>query len=173
MIALPFIGIIDQPVAFARPAIYRASPSAKSETITVTVSIPSMAWRFPKVKRTAPDCRSEPTRPITRPTPRDAIPRNIELPKRVPTVVKAINISAKKSAAVTLKAHSASEGAVNAKISVAIVPATNEPIAAVARAEPARPRFAIWWPSSAVMTEPDSPGVFNKIEVVDPPYIAP
>ena len=72
------------------------------------------------------------------------MPRNIELPKRVPTVVKAINISAKKSAAVTLKAHSARDGAVNAKIRVAIVPAINEPIAAVASAEPARPRFAIW-----------------------------
>ena len=54
-----------------------------------------------------------------------------------------------------------------------MVPATKEPIAAVARAAPARPAFAILLPSRAVITEPLSPGVFKRIEVVDPPYIAP
>ena len=95
MIALPFIGITDQPVAFARPAIYKASPSAKRATMTVTVSIPSIACNWPKVRRTAPDCRSAPINPIVKPTPRDAIPRNIELPSKVPTVVKAMSMSAK------------------------------------------------------------------------------
>ena len=64
-------------------------------------------------------------------------------------------------------------GAVKAKIKVAMVPATNEPIAAVAKAGPARPFRAILLPSSAVITDPLSPGVFSKIEVVDPPYMAP
>ena len=54
-----------------------------------------------------------------------------------------------------------------------MVPATKEPIAAVARAAPARPAFAILLPSRAVITDPLSPGVFKRIEVVDPPYIAP
>ena len=36
---------------------------------------------------------------------------------------------------------------------MAIVPATNEPMAAVASAGPARPRFAIWLPSIAVTIE--------------------
>ena len=40
-------------------------------------------------------------------------------------------------------------------------------------AAPARPLFAILLPSSAVTIEPASPGVFNRIEVVEPPYIAP
>ena len=53
------------------------------------------------------------------------------------------------------------------------MPATNEPIAAVARAAPARPFRAILLPSNAVITEPLSPGVLSKIEVVEPPYIAP
>jgi hypothetical protein len=56
---------------------------------------------------------------------------------------------------------------------VAIVPATNEPIAAVARAGPPRPARAILFPSSAVTIDALSPGVLSRIEVVDPPYIAP
>ena len=52
-------------------------------------------------------------------------------------------------------------------------PATKEPIAAVASAWAARPRFAIWWPSMAVMTDELSPGVLSRIDVVDPPYIPP
>ena len=40
-------------------------------------------------------------------------------------------------------------------------------------AGPARPLRAIFAPSSEVMMEPDSPGVFSRIEVVLPPYIAP
>ena len=72
-----------------------------------------------------------------------------------------------------MSAKSASAGAAKAKIRVAIVPATKEPIAAVARAAPARPARAILLPSRAVITDPDSPGVLRRIEVVDPPYIAP
>ena len=46
-------------------------------------------------------------------------------------------------------------------------------IAAVASAGPPRPARAILFPSIAVTIEADSPGVFSKIDVVDPPYIAP
>ena len=56
---------------------------------------------------------------------------------------------------------------------VPIVPATNEPIAAVASAWAARPALAILLPSIAVTTEEDSPGVLSRIEVVDPPYMPP
>ena len=52
-------------------------------------------------------------------------------------------------------------------------PAKNEPIAAMASAGPARPWRAIWWPSSVVTTEDDSPGMLIRIEVVEPPYCAP
>ena len=54
-----------------------------------------MACRFPKVKRTAPDCRSEPTNPSVKPTASDANPRIMELPNKVPTVVNATSINAK------------------------------------------------------------------------------
>ena len=49
----------------------------------------------------------------------------------------------------------------------------NDPMAAMARAAPARPCFAILWPSIVVITEADSPGMLTRIEVVEPPYIAP
>ncbi len=57
--------------------------------------------------------------------------------------------------------------------SVAMVPATNEPIALVASAGPARPAFAMRLPSSAVAIDADSPGVFSRMVVVEPPNIAP
>jgi len=41
------------------------------------------------------------------------------------------------------------------------------------RAGPARPCFAIWWPSMAVTTDVASPGILTRIEVVEPPYWAP
>ena len=72
-----------------------------------------------------------------------------------------------------MSAKFASAGAPKASNSVAIVPAMKEPIAAVARAAPARPDLAILFPSRAVITEPLSPGVFSKIDVVEPPYMAP
>ena len=56
---------------------------------------------------------------------------------------------------------------------VAMVPATNEPIAAVASALAARPLRAILLPSSAATIEELSPGVLSRIAVVDPPYMPP
>ena len=63
--------------------------------------------------------------------------------------------------------------ATRANSTVVITPATNDPMAAVARAPWPVPRLAIWWPSIAVATEADSPGVLSRMEVVDPPYMAP
>ena len=58
-------------------------------------------------------------------------------------------------------------------MSVAIVPATKEPMAAVASAAPARPLLAILLPSMAVTMLAVSPGVLSKMDVVEPPYMAP
>lgn len=54
-----------------------------------------------------------------------------------------------------------------------MVPAMKEPIAAVASAAAPRPRLAMRLPSIAVMTEALSPGVFSRIDVVEPPYMPP
>ena len=64
-------------------------------------------------------------------------------------------------------------GALTVSASVPSVPATKLPMAAVASAAPARPRLAIWWPSSAVTIVALSPGVLSRIDVVEPPYIPP
>ena len=64
-------------------------------------------------------------------------------------------------------------GAKNAISNVPMVPATKEPMAAVASAGAALPAFAIRFPSIAVTTEDDSPGVLRRIEVVEPPYMPP
>ena len=53
------------------------------------------------------------------------------------------------------------------------VPAMNEPMAQMASAGPALPFRAIWYPSMQVITEAVSPGTFRRMEVVEPPYIAP
>ena len=89
------------------------------------------------------------------------------------TVVSASTISAKYSAGPNSSASLTIKGATKVKARVAIVPATNEPIAAVASAWAPRPWRAMAWPSMAVTIEPDSPGVLSRIEVVEPPYMAP
>ncbi|CFW47730.1 Uncharacterised protein [Bordetella pertussis] len=43
----------------------------------------------------------------------------------------------------------------------------------MARAAPARPLRAIWWPSSTVTTADVSPGSATRMVVVEPPYWAP
>jgi hypothetical protein len=89
------------------------------------------------------------------------------------TVVRASTISVKYSAGPNRSASRTRSGATKVSARVAIVPATNEPIAAVARAWAPRPWRAMAWPSMAVTIEPDSPGVLSRIEVVEPPYMAP
>src|SRR5688500_12558868 len=56
---------------------------------------------------------------------------------------------------------------------VAMVPATNEPMALLASAGPARPARAMRLPSHAVAIEPDSPGGLSRMAVAEPPNIAP
>ena len=53
------------------------------------------------------------------------------------------------------------------------MPAMNDPMAAVARAAAPRPILAILLPSMAVTIEADSPGVFRRMLVVEPPYMPP
>ena len=96
-------------------------------------------------------------------------PRSIDSPMTAETVMKASTISAKYSAGPNFSAISTTAGAVNVNATVASVPATNEPMAAVARAAPPRPCRAILLPSSAVTIEELSPGTLSRIEVVELP----
>src|SRR3546814_19270351 len=54
-----------------------------------------------------------------------------------------------------------------------MVPAINEQIASVASATAPRHARAILLPTGAVIIDPASPGVLIKMDVVDPPYMAP
>ena len=114
-----------------------------------------------------------PTNPNVSPSSRLSQPFNLDSPSIVVTITKASTISAKYSADPNASASFTINGAVRLSASVASVPATNDPIAAVASAAPARPLRAIWWPSIAVTIVELSPGVLSRIDVVDPPYIAP
>ena len=88
-------------------------------------------------------------------------------------VVKARTTSAKYSAGPNLRPICTITGARTVRPMVPTVPATKEPMAAVASAAAPRPRLAILLPSSAVTIEADSPGVLSRIEVVEPPYMPP
>jgi hypothetical protein len=114
-----------------------------------------------------------PTMPSNSPTKRLVKPRAVELPMTAETVVKANTIKAKYSAGPNFSATSITSGASKVTKSVAMVPATKEPMAEVARAGPARPFLAMRLPSRAVAMEADSPGVLRRIVVVEPPYMAP
>ena len=100
-------------------------------------------------------------------------PRSFEEPSTLVTSTSDSSMIAKYDGAPILTAWSAIEGAKNATSRVPMVPAMNDPIAAVARACAARPFLAILLPSMAVITDADSPGVLSRIEVVEPPYMPP
>ena len=95
------------------------------------------------------------------------------MPKVADTVTKARTISAKYSRGPKISASFTTHGARKASSSVAISPATNEPMAAVASAGPPRPFLAILFPSIAVTIDELSPGVLSRIDVVEPPYMPP
>ncbi len=97
----------------------------------------------------------------------------IERPARDVTTVSPATIREKNSGGPKFRAIWATQGPKIMSMRVAKVPATNEPMAAAARAGPPRPFFAISYPSRQVTTLEDSPGVLTRIEVVEPPYIAP
>ena len=77
------------------------------------------------------------------------------------------------SAGPNLRLNSARVEAVKARTIVPMMPAKKEPMAERPRAVPAFPCRASWWPSIAVTTDEASPGTLTRIEVVEPPYIAP
>ena len=128
---------------------------------------------MPSVKRAWPVCESMPIKPRKRPKKSAAIPRSGDAPSTADTVVNASTITAKYSAGPNLSAMSTTIGESSVSATVASVPATKEPMAEVASAGPARPALAMRLPSIAVTMVADSPGVLSRIDVVDPPNIAP
>ena len=116
---------------------------------------------------------SEPTIESNRPSMIMAIAFGIEPLASTTANTRPSTISEKYSAGPNFKASTVSGAPSAATSTVETQPAKNEPMAAMASAGPARPCRAIWWPSSVVTTDDASPGMFTKIDVVDPPYCAP
>ena len=88
-------------------------------------------------------------------------------------MVRPSTIRLKYSAGPNFTAINANGGAATVSATTATVPAMNDPKAEMPSAGPARPCFAIWWPSSVVTIEAASPGILTRTAVVEPPYIAP
>ena len=101
-----------------------------------------------------------PTSPSASPRNRLKSPRS-DAPSSADTVVNATTVSAKYSAGPKRSATDASGGAKNVSASVASVPATNDPIAAVVSAAAPRPWRAIMWPSIAVAIDA---GLARRVE---------
>jgi hypothetical protein len=103
----------------------------------------------------------------------EVTPLKSDFPDMLATTEKAKTTRPKISGGPILKAIFARGGEKKVSPTSPIVPATKEEIAAMARAGAALPCLAISYPSTQVITEEISPGIFIKIEVVDPPYMAP
>jgi hypothetical protein len=128
---------------------------------------------MPNVNRASPLNPSMPTNPSARPMKRLVSPARSDGPSSAHTITNASTMRAKYSAGPNTSARRTSAGAASDSANVESVPATNDPMAAVERAAPPRPDRAMAWPSIAVTIVALSPGVLSRIELVDPPYIAP
>ncbi len=135
--------------------------------------MPSDNSGIPNVARGWPVRKSIPTTPIARPRNSEIAPRSFDEPSTAVTATSANSMIARYDGAPRVTANREIGGANAASNTVPMVPATNDPIAAVANAWAARPALAILLPSIAVITDDDSPGVFSRIEVVEPPYMPP
>ena len=149
------------------------SPRAKSPIATTTKSMPSSSSAWPKVKREVDVKRSVPMLAIQRPTSMASSALTRDRPASRTTMASPSTISAKYSGELKESANRASGGATSIKPMTPKVPATKDAIAAMPSAAPARPRRAIAKPSRQVTTEADSPGTLSRMEVVEPPYLAP
>jgi len=116
---------------------------------------------------------SEPTIDIKRPARIMAIALSTEPCASTTANIRPSTMSEKYSAGPNHSAILVSGSPSAATRMVETQPATNEPIAAMASAAPARPCRAIWWPSRQVTTEVASPGMLTSTDVVEPPYCAP
>ncbi len=96
-----------------------------------------------------------------------------EPPVRRTSSIRPNTPMAKNSAGPNLRATFARKGDASMSPTMLMVPAMNEPTAETVRAAPARPFWAMRYPSRQVTTEAASPGMFSRMDVVDPPYMAP
>ena len=130
---------------------------------------------MPKVSRCWPEVVSMPIRPIARPRPSEARPRTRELPSTEVTAMKASTMIAKncrrgrppRPSRRRVGRHERQQrGSRWCRRRTSRSPPWPAP-------GPRGRPLAILLPSMAVTTDALSPGVFSRIDVVDPPYMPP
>src|SRR3954467_14703970 len=114
-----------------------------------------------------------PTTPIANPRNKEIAPRSLEAPSTAVTATRANSMIARYDGAPSVTANLQIAGANKASKGVPIAPATNDPMAAVARARGAGAASATLLPSIAEGKANDSPEVFTGIDVSSPPYMPP
>ena len=149
------------------------SAKPKTPIATTTKPMPSDNSGTSKAMRDWPVSMSDPTIDIRRPVSTMAMALSTEPLASTTAKIRPSTMSEKYSAGPKRSARLVSGAPSAATSTVDTQPAKNEPMAAMASAGPARPCRAIWWPSRQVTTEVASPGMFTRIEVVEPPYCAP
>ena len=112
---------------------------------------------------------------VASPSPRQRLTSvgGTDLPPTVVTSVSARSISATYSGGPNRRLIVPRLVTVSISMNVAKVPPMNEPMAAVASATPPWPRSPSDTRRCVVIDEAASPGVLIRIDVVEPPYMAP
>ena len=127
------------------PASMLASTSAMAKTpiATTTKSMPPSSSDWPKMKRDCAVKRSVPIEVSHSPRNSDSRPLISEGPDSSTTSARPRHISAKYSGDENCSANFATGGAISVSATMPKVPATNDAIAAMPSAGPARPLFAM------------------------------
>jgi hypothetical protein len=112
--------------------------------MTAMKSMPPSMVVVPNAKRRTPDIGSRPTRAKRAPRAAALRPLTSEAPDRLTTTLNARITRPKYSGGPMRRAASASGGAKKVSPTSPSVPATNDEMAAMASAGPARPCRAIW-----------------------------
>jgi len=120
------------------------SPRANTPIATTTKSMPDSSSSWPKVKRDTLVKRSVPMPASHRPTSIESSALTSERPASSTTSARPSDIRPKYSGELNDSAKRATGGATSISPTTPTVPATNDEIAAMPSAAPARPLRAIW-----------------------------
>ena len=124
-------------------AVSSNSPMPKRPMAIGTMPIPSRSSFSPKVKRGTPRTGSMPIIASSRPRTAEISARTTDRLARVVASDSPISIRLKNSGGPNFSATAVSGSASRTSPMVATLPPTNEPMAAMASAEPARPFLAM------------------------------
>ena len=135
--------------------------------------IPSLSSGTPKVKRSIPVTKSAPIVASNNPAATIVSELRRDPDEIMVTMTRPKRTREARSTGPKAKASVAANGPTNAMPRVDRIPAANDAKADIPKAAPARPARAIACPSMQVMMLAASPGTRIRMDVIEPPYIAP